>query len=352
MATGSLQDIQIMVRQLTRSPSEAQLSTPDLNNFINTVIDYDFPAILKLFPLRTILTFYTQPGVDVYGTVSSPSTDPLYNFNNRYTNIHEPIFIAGVQAFFTQQRDVFYGNWPQTNFIAQTGLFGDGSAGPFSGTLPPPINPPGRSNSIPHILQNSVLITALDNNGTAMNLVDYPINNTTGALGIPGQVPVSPYDNGTVNYITGQFTATFPNATAVGSDTNNFNPIWSEAIYYVPGLPTTVLYYQNQFTLRPVPDKSYVIQVEANITPTELLQKSDAPQLRQWWQYIAFQAAKKIFERRMDFDSVNTLLPSLKEQEELVRTATNEQYAEQRSTTIYSNNGVTNWWDSWGRWPY
>lgn len=344
-----LSNIQQKVRRITGSPSLSQLTDDDLNQYINTAYTNDFPTTLKMFSLRTVLTFYTQPGIDVYKTNDIPG-DPLNNFQNNYTAIHPPIYIAGVQAFFTQDRSVFYGNWPQTNFVQQTGLFGNGTTGPFTGVLPPPVNQPNNFFvALPHVLQNSVLITTLDANGTAMNLIDYPLSNTEGALGTPGEtLPTS----GTVNYVTGEFTATFPANTGVSVPPQG-NPIWSEAIYFVPGLPTTVLYYDNQFVLRPVPDKAYVVQVEANMVPTQFFNTTDNPLINQWWQYIALLAAKKIFEDRRDYDSVNMILPTLKEQESLVQSTSMEQYTNQRSITIYTNNGSTSGWNTWwNSWPY
>ena len=111
-----LSTIQQKVRRLTRSPSVAQLTDADLNNYINTFILYDIPSELRLFSLRTTLDFYTQPGVDVYPnnlTASNP-LDPLFNFQNKYITIHPTVYMAGVAAYFTQYRDIFYGLWPQT----------------------------------------------------------------------------------------------------------------------------------------------------------------------------------------------------------------------------------------------
>ena len=82
MAYATLQAIQTKVRRLTRSPSESQLSTVDLNNYINTSILYDFPEHLRLFKLRTVLTFYTHPYQDVYYTNPTDQDDPLYNFHD------------------------------------------------------------------------------------------------------------------------------------------------------------------------------------------------------------------------------------------------------------------------------
>src|SRR5271154_2854070 len=104
MANSTLQAIYTKVRRLTRSPSLSQISNDQLNEYVNTFILYDFPEHLRLFSLRKILTFYTQPGVDVYETNTTVTTDPLYNFKNIYVAVHQPVFIAGIQSFYTQWR--------------------------------------------------------------------------------------------------------------------------------------------------------------------------------------------------------------------------------------------------------
>lgn len=348
MASSTLATIRQAVRRITRSPSTAQLSDADLDQYINTFIEQDIPTTMKLFSLRTVLTFYTQPGVDVYETNTTDPLNPLYDFKNRYTAVHSPVFIAGVRAFYTQDRGVFYGNWPQTNAVQQTGLFGNGGVGPFVGVLPPPLNTPTQFGiTKPHILHKSVLISALDAAGTAMTLVDTPTSNILGNMTEPNDPTIL----GTINYQTGDFTVIFPSATAISVPPQG-NPIWSEAIYYVPGLPTTMLFYDQKFTLRPVPDKSYVVQIEANIRPTELLQTTDVPQIKQWWQWIALGASLIVFRDRSDPESRDAIMPDFMNQQSLALSTSMEQYTNQRSITIYTNNGLRNSWNNFGQWPY
>ena len=354
----TLANIQTKVRRLTRSPSASQLSDDQLNNYINTFILYDFPAHLRLFSLRTLLTFYTQPGVDTYSTNTTVTTDPLYNFQNKYVAVHQPVFIAGVQCFYTQWRDAFYGMWPQTNTVEQTLLFGDNSSGPFTGYVPTavaPIQPFTSVPSVPYpfILQSSVNFNCLDTNGTSMVMVDVPISNLIGNLTQANVPLVPPYDTtqnpaNYINYQTGQYVVTFPNITQTGA------PIYFEAILYQPGKPISMLYYDNEFVLRPVPDKTYTVEIEVDIRPTQLINSTDIPQITQWWQYIAYGAAKKIFEDRMDLDSVQQIMPEFKQQERLVLRTTLTQQAEERTQTIYSqgkNYGSMGGWFGSG-WPY
>ena len=346
MANSTLQAIRTKVRRITRSPSLSQLTDAQLDEYINTFILYDFPEHLRLFTLRKLLTFYTQPGVDVYDTNTTVTTDPLFNFKNRYIAVHPPVFMAGIQAFYTQWRDVFYGYWPQTNTIADTQLRGNNSSGPFTGTVAAP------STGLPFILQRSVNFNCLDTNGSAMVMVDVPINNQIGNL-TPADVPlVAPFDttqnpNNYINYITGQYVITFPQITQTAAT------IWFEGILYQPGKPLGMLFYDSKFTIRPVPDKVYGIQIEVDMRPTELINTTDVPQLEQWWQYIAYGASKKIFEDRMDLDSVQQIMPEFKQQERLVLRTTLSIQCNERTVTIYTqgkNYGFG--WFGPGGWPY
>ena len=349
--SSALQQIITKVRRITRSPSESQLSDQDIVDYVNTAVLYDFPEILRLFILRTTLTFYTQPGVDVYSTNTTVPTDPLYNFKNIYIAVHPPLFIAGIQCFYTQERDIFYGYYPQTNTIAMTQLFGDGTPGPFSG---PVIQPGVGTPPYPFILQNSVNFNVLDANGTSMILVDIPITNTFGNLTPPNVPLIPPFDttidpNNNINYVTGQYTLTFANATQA------LAPIWFEGILYQPGKPTSILYFADEFVIRPVPDKAYAVQIEVDMRPSALLDSGQSPQLEQWWQYIAYLAAKKVFDDRMDNDSIQLIMPELRRQECMALRTTLVQQANERSITIYTqgkNYGFGGGFFGGGGWPY
>lgn len=348
MANSSLSAIQQKVRRLTRSPSLQQLSQDDLNQYINTFILYDFPEHLRLFSLRTTLTFYTQPYVDTYQTITDPSfsTNPLYNFQNKYLTVHPTIYVAGIPVYWTQYRDVFYGNYPQTNFVFNTLFQGNGTTGPFVGNL----------EQFP-VLQNSVLFSALDISGAAMQVIDYPVtdsftgmpSNTVGALGIPGVPQELPSPYGQINYQTGAYTLLFP-ANTMNSDTNI---VYGEGQFYQPGLPISCLYFDNKFTLRPVPDKSYTVQLEADIRPTELLDSGKSPQLEQWWQFISYGAALKIFQDRMDLDSVQLIMPEFQAQMDMVNRTNLVQQANERTVTIYTQGKNYGWGCNWGsNWPF
>jgi hypothetical protein len=110
--TTTLESIKIKVRRLTRTPSEAQLSETDLENYINTAVVYDFPEQLRMFNLRKTFSFWTNPFQDRYPTdinsFAGAINNPLYNFQNRVLTTHPPVYIAGFQSFFTQSREQFF----------------------------------------------------------------------------------------------------------------------------------------------------------------------------------------------------------------------------------------------------
>lgn len=335
MANSTLAAIRSKVRRLTRSPSDSQITTAQIDEYVNTFLLYDFPEALRLFSLRTNLTFYTQPNVGTYVNNTTNPLDSLYNFKNRYVALHPPCYIAGVQAYFTQDRASFYAQWPKVSNISDTQLRGNGMAGPYTGTL----------TGFP-VLQNNVMFTATDVNGTAMVLVDYPSTNVLGALGIPNQSQTIPSVYGQINYATGAFTATFPSLVPLNT------VIYSETVPYAVGKPVSILYYDNSFVIRPVPDKAYEVTVEADARPTELLSSAAIPYEEQWWQYVSLGAAIKIFQDRMDIDSVNLLFPEFQRQEDFVGRTSLTQYANERTKTIYTQG--KNYGAGWflTQWPY
>lgn len=342
MATATLAAIQQKVRRLTRSPSTAILSDSDLNQYINTFLQYDFPQHLRVYNLRSTFTFYTAPNVDTYDTQTTDSNNALYNFKNTVQAVHPTAYIAGIPAFFTQYRDIFYGYYPQYNSINNEVATADGTVGPFTGTL----------SSTP-ILPGSVIFSTLAANNVPMTLIDWPQSNSGTANGAEGFIG---YQNtepnvltalGAINYLTGEFTVEFPQLTVSGS------PIRVTTIPYQAGKPICILYYDQKFVLRPVPDKAYAVQLEVDIRPTELINTTDVPQIEQWWQYIAYGAAKKIFEDRSDLDSVKLIMPEFKQQELLVQRDTLTVQANERTVTIYTVGKQTYGPGFWGAgWPY
>lgn len=334
----TLTEMRRKVRYMTHSISDDQLTDARIDEYINTFMLYDFPENIKIFSLRTTLTFYTQPGVDTYTTNTTVSTDPLYDFKNRYVAVHPPVYVAGVPCNYTQNRSQFYALWPQTNTITELSVYGNGTAGPYAGTA--------FSSQVSYILQNSVIFTTTDAAGNALVLVDYPQTNLVGGLGIPGQTG-TPVTTGTINYSTGAYSiTTFPAVVPANEE------IFIECFRYNPARPISMLFYDNKFIFRPVPDKAYAINIEVDSRPTELLNSTDIPGQKIWWQYVAIGAARKILQDRMDMDTVQLLEPEFQHQQDLVTRETLNIACNEGTKTIFSQGKVYGMGWSLTNWPY
>jgi hypothetical protein len=140
---------------------------------------------------------------------------------------------------------------------------------------------------------------------------------------------------GTINYITGEYEITFSAAIPEGNQIN------ASYIPYVASLPRCMVYYQNQFIMRPIPDKAYIVEINAFRYPTALASNIAQPELNFWWQLLAYGAALKILVDNADYDNAERLRPYFNEQLLMVQRRTIKQQTNQRSSTIYSQDGAT-----------
>ncbi len=127
--------------------------------------------------------------------------------------------------------------------------------------------------------------------------------------------PPSPLTNqycGSVNYVTTQINLLIPVPLQAGSQLN----IW--AATYQVGRPYNLLFWNNEFTIRPVPDNVYLVEVETFQTPSQFMMSTDHPILNQWVQYIAYGSAMEILRDRQDMEGVQNLMEGFKRQEGLV----------------------------------
>ena len=301
------------VRRLTRSPSPNEISDATIQDYVNTFLLYDFPEELRLFEFRTTLTWYCLPYIDTYTTDVNAIVPQLVNFNNNYITTHYPIYSAGNKMVFSQKPEEFYNVWPMSNNISMIGS-GNGINTLFTGNLT-------NFGGVP-VLRNEVTFSSIDANNNGLAVYDDGNGNLIGNVGAGPN---------TVNYVTGVFTFNYSTPPAAGQAVN------AMTFPYQPSRPTSILYYDDQFTLRPIPDQPYPINMEVYIRPVALLVGGQIPQLEQHWQYIAYGAAIKIYQDRTDTEGVATLLPEFKRQELLVQRRSWVQYSNEQVGTIYTN---------------
>ncbi len=301
----TLTKIRRKVRRLTATPSALQLPDAEIDNYVDDYYEQDMPAELKLWNLHDTYSFYTTANEDRY-------TLPV----NTILGINPPAYVAGYQSYYTQNREQLYRLYPMTEFEQDLGE-GTAIAGPYIYTL---------SNT--PVLRRTFYASAVDSNDVTRTLVDIPLTQSTGNIVAEGTTTPSV---GQINYETGVISLTF-------GDTISATSTISCAYWpYEASRPTAVLFYDDYFILRPVPDKAYKVTVEAYLSPSQLLNSDDdGPDVAQWWQLIAFGAALKVLEDRQDTETIQTLYPRYDEQKQLVLHRTILQQTPQRTSTIFT----------------
>jgi hypothetical protein len=350
MAIVNLNAIRGKIRRLAGAgdtiqyPNTAVPTNPNsvgIDDYINSFYSYDFPAQFRSLKLKDKYTFNTIQNVDTYA------------FNSeQYTTVEMPCYVAKREVQLYNDPWSFYGvyfNWQQMeNFT-----FGNGGTGTYAGfanaipiirsannnpAIPAVANVPGTSQGYSGYaagrVQN-ILITANTSTST-MNVTDDGSGNLIGDCSA-----------GTINYATGaiaglMFTQSIPSGNAIQIQ---YNPA-------TPSIPLSILFFQNQFTLRPVPDRGYTVELIAYRQPTQALLTTGSgagtPELSEWWECLAFGAAKKIFEDRLDAEGVAMMDKALQERYNIAYTRTYAQLGKQRIYTIYAdqltNNLGSNGW--------
>lgn len=282
--TWTLADIKTKVRSLTGANSTDQLSDADLSNYINNYYTLTMPFELKEQIQLEFIKFNTFAGQDVYPFPGNFLTD-------------QPMCYAdGFPLIFYQDPDVFFQDWPMQ--VAVDNLAGgDGITSSFAGGL-----------QSPPIIEGSLLIT----DGTQI-VEDDSDGNLTGD------------GTGTINYITGAYVVNFTLPPSSGAT------IYAKYQGYDPTRPQGVLFFNNEFTFRPVPDQVYQIQMQGYINPTSLLLAGDTPMLPEWGQVIAYGAALDIFSDRGSLEQYNTYYPILKRFENVALGRTIQQFQAEQS---------------------
>ena len=352
------------VRHLTASASESALSTVDIIDAINRFYQNDFPYAIKIDQQRSVYKFLTIPNVDRY---------PVDVNNNQ--GFRAPVYFEGVEGNFFKNRDQLYNLYPRypTQFQPASG---DGFTTSFSFSLFGNNNNPFPQPNF-GILSTQVIIGGVDVNGNPIRIIDdggasvngFGIgnNSTSGRLlyvqqntvgnnvyldtfnaqqpaipqlsPLPAPSPPSPLTSqyvGTVNYVTTAITLTLPVAPAAGTQLN----VW--AATYAVGRPYNLLFWNNEFTIRPVPDNVYLVEVESFLTPTQFMAVTDNPILNQWSQYIAYGSAMEILRDRQDMEGVENLMEGFKRQEGLVLERQSIEEIGQPNITLF-NTTITNY---------
>lgn len=346
----------------------------------------DVDARVQLFDLKTKYQFQTTPGISDYNMPlystqvegSSPGQFSIASYPV-YQGFMQSCYVNGIQVPFYNQRDSFFNLWPNyLQALTQVGT-GNGTAGPYTLSIPynpaipghvdmagiiatgsvqdPPLNnnllvssaAPYNGNSvIPSTsVYSAVYFTATGQDGQNIVVADsgqFLSGNTGGDLyGLlmsPGLPPygVTPLSNGysitqnTINYNTGVATNVyFPVAIPSGT------PIQAQCYFYQQGLPRAILFYNNCLTVRPPPNISYLVELNAYLSPAAFLSSGQAIPFAYMAEYISRGAARKLLSDTGDTEQFMFYEPLFKEQETLVWKRSQRQFTATRTGTIFSD---------------
>ncbi len=400
-----LQDVITYIRRIIKSPSNAQITDDLLIDYINRFWIIDVDARLQLFDLKTKYQFQTQAGVDqynmpLYDVQLQPGNQPIAMYPV-YQGFLGPAYVNGIQVQFETQKQFFFNMWP--NVVQQGSVLavGNGTVGPYTLQVPVspnnalPINPPVQAILRGHIditgiistgiNQDPPLVTALQITNNNPFIQSMPVtsvfpsvyftstatdgsnvivadsgqflesNVNYGLLMEPGTAPYGnlPLTNGpapnysttqnTINYLTGIATNVyFPRPIPQGVD------ILGQCYFFQCGLPRSILYYNNTLTLRNCPDRSYLVELDAYLTPAAFLNSEAALPFGYMAEYIARGAARKILSDTGDTEQFVFYEPLFKEQELLVWKRSQRQWTATRSQTIYSQGNASGYGNSFG----
>jgi hypothetical protein len=301
------------VRKLTGRNSPTQLTDAEIDDYINQYYIFEIPESLKFLKLKDVYTFTTDPHIDTY---AAPSNLLVY--------YAPPVTCAGIRIDYFNNNETFYTRWPKRNFVEIVGT-GNGTPGPYVGNISNvpflrSVNPSNAQNAIGKV--QNVLFTGQVNAAT-------PFTTTATDDGLYGLLAPA---IGGVDYESGLFQVTFPQPINAGS------PIWAETVPYIAARPTSLMYWQNQFVVRPVPDNSYIMEINMMRNPTSLINDLDQPELLEWWKLLAYGAANQILIDNGDYEILTNLRPQFEEQILLAQRRVIIQGTSQRAATLFSEN--------------
>lgn len=345
-ADSTLAAIRKKIRRLTASSGESTLTTDTIDQAINTFYNNDFPYAIKLDQMRNVYTFYTSPYIDRY---------PLdVNYNQ---GIRAPVYFDGIKGFLYKDRDEFFNMWPRWPSSFQP-FSGDGTTQSFTFQIQGPF------------LSGMVTLGIQGTNGEAINVADdgngnlfvqnpapvvtvpnYPaitpapglpvpgmLNKNTGNPGLVTQIYV-----GTVNYVTGQFAINYANANVTPASGQTAILRVSQ---YQAGRPYCLMFWNNEFTIRPIPKQIHKVEVETYLTPVQFMAVTDHPIINQWWEYLSYGSSMEILRERQDFDGVENLREGFLRQEQLVLERQGVEEIGQRNATIFSGSSMNQGWNN------
>ena len=341
----SLTQMENTVRRMTARYDEAQMTTAQIDYYINLAYTLRLPEQFRNSKLNKPYTFLTTPNVDTYDFIyeeNPVSSNPTQNATALpgAIQINPPIYCQGYLLRYWQDKSTFYNRWPNlsVNQIINSG--GKSANVAYTGIIPSTPFYRGQLDIFGNVTEPMVIISASVQNVQSVNsgfvytLTDVPQpNSATPNIGL--LVDVNNVQAGTVNYLTGQYSFIPNNSAIIPSDAT----IYAAVVPYQPSRSTDMLFYNQQLVLRPCPLQVYQVEFQISQQPIQLIAANDAPELNEWWLFICAMAAELIYVDFPDPQGMSDLKPTLDEQRCEAQRRTLRQLSSQRAQTIFSAPG-------------
>ena len=292
-------------RRLIKDNNAQSISDATILDYLNRFYLYDVPYRIQQFELKTQYSFDCQPNVDRYNL-------PI----DTYNSILAPCFVDGQQVSMMQSTSQFSRVFSSQLYNIDQAT-GTGTTGTFSFTASSIPFTRGHTDVLGNI-SPAVYVTGQSVAGNDLVLTDDGNGNLTGD------------GTGTVNYLTGSFSLSFNAFIASGE------MVRTQTLPYTAGRPQAVLFFNNVITLRPVPDKPYLITFDAYLTPSAFL-NTGASVIFSWMaDYLAHGTARRILKDLGDIELLQYNETFFQEQERQVLRRTIRQNSNVRTATIFS----------------
>lgn len=327
----SLTQMENTVRRMTARYTTEQMTTSQIDIYINLAYTLHFPEQFKNLKLTKPYIFNTVPNVDTYDFVyedhpTNPNTGSQSPATPGNIQITPPVYCQGYILRWYQDKSVFFNRWPKLSVNQQIGT-GVGLA-TYTGTIPtgtPFLR--AQLDIFGNVTDPAVVVSSYDDTGYNFAITDIPNpNSNTGNL-----VDSTGLMYGTINYLTGaySFTATIPSG----------DTIYASVVPYQSSRPTDVLFYNQQIIFRPVPQQVYQVEFQISQQPTQLIAANAAPELDEWYLFICALASELIYNDYPDPEGYEYLKPILEQQRLIAQRRTLRQMSSQRAQTIFSTPG-------------
>lgn len=305
MAGWTLADIIQKVRATTSRPDTSMMSDATITDYVNRYYQYVLPKELKIFWGYTYYSFICQPNIDQYPAPTG------------FQTLNPSVWADGFPIQWYLSPDTFYSDYPQ-QLNKTAAATGDAINNSFTFQIP----------AFP-IVSGSLYVT----DGTSANTA---IDNGSGGFIAPS--------SGSINYLTGNVTVNFPSIPASGTN------IMQASQTYMANRPQGILFYKSQalldstvatrdttnmFVLRPIPDVSYQIKMEAIQIPAELINSTDVPFRTDLGPLIAFGASLEIFSDFNQLDQYDDTMPQYMRYKDISMQDTYEEYLYERSIPAF-----------------